>query len=31
MHETELWLTKIFNDNLASLGNSLTGLVHIAP
>jgi F-type H+-transporting ATPase subunit a len=31
MHETELWLTKIFNDHLASAGNSLTGLVNIAP
>ncbi|SPE38055.1 ATP synthase subunit a [Candidatus Sulfopaludibacter sp. SbA3] len=31
MHETELWLTKIFNDHLASLGNSLAGLVNIGP
>lgn len=31
MQETELWLTKIFNDNLAGLGNwflSLAGLPH---
>jgi F-type H+-transporting ATPase subunit a len=27
MHEPELWLTKIFNDHLASLGNSVLGLV----
>jgi F-type H+-transporting ATPase subunit a len=27
MHETELWITKLFNDNLAGLGNTLTGLV----
>ena len=27
MHETELWLTKPFNDYLAGLGNSLLGLV----
>jgi F0F1-type ATP synthase membrane subunit a len=26
MHEPELWLTKIFNDHLASLGNSVLGL-----
>src|SRR5579872_1871370 len=31
MHEPELWLTKIFNDRLASLGNSLSGLVGIKP
>src|ERR1019366_6901104 len=31
MHETELWITKLFNDNLASLGNTLTGLVGMAP
>src|ERR1700751_2302480 len=31
MNETELWLTKIFNDHLASLGNSLSGLVNIHP
>lgn len=27
--EKELWITKIFNDNLAGLGNSATGLVGI--
>jgi F-type H+-transporting ATPase subunit a len=27
MPETELWITKLFNDNLAALGNTLTGLV----
>ncbi len=27
MPETELWITKLFNDNLAGLGNSLTSLV----
>jgi F-type H+-transporting ATPase subunit a len=31
MPETELWITKLFNDNLASLGNTLTGLVGMAP
>lgn len=31
MHGTELWLTKLFNDHLASLGNSLLGLVNIHP
>jgi F-type H+-transporting ATPase subunit a len=31
MHETELWVTKLFNDNLAGLGNTLTGLVGVAP
>src|SRR5450759_2813080 len=31
MHETELWITKLFNDNLASLGNTLTGLGGMAP
>src|ERR1039458_851101 len=31
MHETELWITKLFNDNLAGLGNTLTGLVGMAP
>src|SRR5437016_8658682 len=30
MHETELLITKIFNDQLAGLGNSLTGLAGIA-
>ena len=27
MHESELWITKQFNDYLPALGNSLTGLV----
>ncbi len=27
MHGTELWLTKIFNDHLAALGNFFLGLV----
>ena len=27
MHEPELWLTKIFNDNLAPVGNAFLGLV----
>jgi len=31
MHEPELWLTKLFNDNLAGLGNSLSGLVGFKP
>src|ERR1019366_3475298 len=31
MHETELWITKLFNDNLAGFGNTLSGLVGIAP
>jgi F-type H+-transporting ATPase subunit a len=31
MHETELWITKLFNDSLAGLGNTLTGLVGMAP
>src|SRR5438445_10608265 len=30
MHETELLITKIFNDQLAGLGNSLAGLAGIA-
>jgi F-type H+-transporting ATPase subunit a len=30
MHETELLITKLFNDHLAGLGNSLTGLVGLA-
>ncbi len=29
MPESELWIAKIFNDHLAGLGNSLTGLVGI--
>jgi len=31
MHETELFITKLFNDNLAGLGNTLTGIVGMAP
>jgi len=31
MHETELWITKLFNEHLAGVGNTLTGLVGIAP
>ncbi|MDR3698523.1 MAG: F0F1 ATP synthase subunit A [Candidatus Sulfopaludibacter sp.] len=31
MHGTELWLTKLFNDHLASLGNFFLGLVHMPP
>src|SRR5262245_3973430 len=31
MPETELWITKLFNDYLAGAGNMLTGLVGIAP
>ena len=31
MHETEIGLTRLFNDDLAGLGNTLTGLVGIAP
>src|SRR5204862_8030174 len=31
MHETEIGLTRLFNDHLAGLGNTLTGLVGIAP
>ncbi len=27
MHESELWITKIFNDHLAGLGNAALGLV----
>lgn len=27
MHETELWLTKLFNDHLAGLGNAILALV----
>ena len=29
MHGTELWLTKLFNDHLASLGNFFLGLVNM--
>ena len=31
MPESELWITRIFNDHWASLGNSLTGLAGIHP
>ena len=31
MHETELWITKLFNDYLADLGNALRHVVRIAP
>ncbi len=31
MHGTELWLTKLFNDNLAGLGNFFLGLVNMRP
>jgi len=31
MHETELLVTRIFNDYLAGLGNTLTGIVGMAP
>jgi F-type H+-transporting ATPase subunit a len=31
MHGTELWLTKLFNDHLASLGNFFLGLVKMPP
>ena len=31
MHETELWITRLFNDHLASAGNALTGIVGMAP
>jgi F-type H+-transporting ATPase subunit a len=31
MHETELWLTRIFNDHLAGLGNTLLGIVGMSP
>jgi F-type H+-transporting ATPase subunit a len=32
MHEAaELWITRLFNDHLAGLGNALTGLVGVAP
>jgi len=27
MHETELWITKLFNDHLAGVGNALLGVV----
>ena len=31
MHETELWITRLFNDHLAGAGNALTGIVGMAP
>ena len=31
MHETELWITKLFNEYLAGVGNALTGIVGMAP
>lgn len=31
MHETELWITKLFNDYLADIGNALRHVVGIAP
>jgi F-type H+-transporting ATPase subunit a len=31
MHESELWITRIFNDYLAGLGNWFLGLVHMQP
>ncbi len=31
MHDTELWITKIFNDHLAGLGNTLLGWVGMHP
>jgi F-type H+-transporting ATPase subunit a len=31
MHETELLVTRLFNDYLASVGNMLTGLAGVAP
>jgi F-type H+-transporting ATPase subunit a len=31
MHETELWITKLFNNYLAGLGNALRHVVGIAP
>ena len=31
MHETELWFTKLFNDHLAGLGNSVLGVVGMQP
>jgi len=30
-HETELFITKLFNDYLAGVGNTLTGIVGMAP
>src|ERR1700744_5109595 len=31
MQETELWLTKLFNDYLPGLGNAVLGVVGMAP
>ena len=31
MHETDLWITKLFNDYLAGLGNTLTSLAGMPP
>ena len=31
MHESELWITRIFNDYLAGAGNAALRLVGIAP
>src|SRR5437764_8856801 len=31
MHETELWITRLFNDLLPGLGNTLTGIVGMPP
>ena len=31
MHETELWITKLFNEYRAGVGNALTGIVGMAP
>src|SRR5438093_5091750 len=31
MHETELWITKLFNNYLAGVGNSLTSLAGMPP
>jgi F-type H+-transporting ATPase subunit a len=31
MHKTELWITKLFNDYLADLGNALRHVVGVAP
>ena len=30
MHEMELWITKLFNDYLAGVGNTLIGIVGMA-
>ena len=31
MHESEFWITGLFNDHLAGVGNAFLGLVGIAP